>query len=60
MQEGVDLEGHTDFQSLGVQLIAVSTDPVPALATAVEQWQVRAPHLSDAGAEAYRRYGVLK
>jgi mono/diheme cytochrome c family protein len=60
MKQVVDLEGHAEFQSLGVQLIAVSTDPVPALAKAVEEWSVKAPHLSDAGAEVSRRYGVLK
>lgn len=60
MKQVVDLEGHAEFQSLGVQLIAVSTDTVPALAKAVEQWSVKAPHLSDKDANVSRRYGVLK
>ena len=41
-------------------MVAISTDPVPALARAVQEWGVNAPHLSDENAEVSRRYGVLK
>ncbi len=57
MNQVVDLEGHAGFQSLGVQLIAIATDPVPALATVVEQYNVKTPHLSDGGGQVSRSYG---
>lgn len=57
MNQVVDLEGHAEFQSLGVQLIAISTDPAPALTTVVEQYNVKTPHLSDGGGQVSGSYG---
>ncbi|HLF04580.1 MAG TPA: redoxin domain-containing protein [Dehalococcoidia bacterium] len=58
MDQVVDLEGSSQFQSLGVTVVSIAIDPVDQLAQAVRSWRVSAPHLSDAGGRVSLGYGV--
>lgn len=60
MQQVVDLEGHTQFQALDVQMLSISIDPIPDLAQATRQWGVKTPHLFDRDSKVSQLYDVLK
>lgn len=60
MQQVVDLQNSTTFQALGVQLLAISPDPVQAWAEEDAAFGIDAPTLSDAGNEVANAYGVMR
>ena len=58
MQQVVDLEGSPEFQTLGVQLLSISTDAPAQLAAAAQEFGVASPLLSDEGAKVTDAYGA--
>ncbi len=60
MEQVVDLEGSSEFQGLDVAILSIATDTVEQLDTAVQQFGVMSPHLSDAGGQVSEQYGVLR
>ena len=60
MDQVVDLEGSSQFQSLNIALLSIGTDAIEQLASAARQWGVRTPHLSDQGGRVTRRYGLSR
>lgn len=56
----VSFQKHLDeFQAAGVQVFAISNDPVEVLAAFAEEQGVTYPLLSDPGSEVIRQYGIL-
>lgn len=48
-----------DFEANGIAVLAISPDPVEALAAFAEEHHITYPLLSDAGSVVIRRYGIL-
>ncbi len=58
MQQVVDLQNDANFQALGVELLAISPDPVNAWRTESEKLGIREPMLSDVGNRVWFHYGT--
>ena len=56
----VELQGRlSEIRKAGMNLVAVSYDPVPVLKDFAERRQISFPLLSDAGSATIKRYGIL-
>ncbi len=60
MQQVVDLQNSKEFQSLGVELLSVASDPVEAWRSEGAKLSITLPLLSDQGAKVAREYGVMR
>lgn len=58
MQQVVDLQRDEGFANLGVQLLAISPDPVTAWRQDGETLGITVPMLSDQGNTVWERYGI--
>jgi peroxiredoxin len=58
MQQVVDLQSDANFQAFGVELLAISPDPVNAWRTEGEKFGITEPMLSDAGNRVWFHYGT--
>lgn len=60
MQQIVDLQNDTTFQSLDVALVSVGTDPLSDLTRAAQEWAITTPLLADEDKQVSQQYGVLR
>jgi peroxiredoxin len=58
MQQVVDLQSDESFQKLGVQLLAISPDPVDAWSQDGGALGITVPMLSDPGNAVWMKYGI--
>jgi peroxiredoxin len=58
MQQVVDLQSDQGFENLGVQLIAISPDPVDAWRQDGGALEIIVPMLSDPGNTVWMKYGI--
>jgi peroxiredoxin len=58
MQQVVDLQDDETFQKLGVELLAISPDPVEAWRQEGGAFGITVPMLSDPGNSVWMRYGL--
>lgn len=58
MQQVVDLQRDSAFESLGVQLLAISPDPVNAWKQEGGMMGITVPTLSDPGNTVWMKYGL--
>ena len=58
MQQVVDLQGDQSFEDLGVQLLAISPDPVDAWRDDGGPLGITVPMLSDPGNTVWMKYGT--
>jgi peroxiredoxin len=58
MQQVVDLQRDKAFQKLGVDVVAISPDPVEAWREEGDSYGVTVPALSDPGNTVWLRYGT--
>jgi len=59
MQQVVDLQSEDAFKDLGVQLLAISPDPVAAWRQEGDSLDVTVPMLSDPGNAVWLKYGTV-
>lgn len=59
MKQVVDLQSSKEFQSLGVELLSISPDPVQAWADEGGSMGIRTPMLSDNQNRVASAYGVM-
>jgi peroxiredoxin len=60
MTQVVDLQGDKEFQSLDVEVLSLSPDPLEAWRTEVNKLDISMPVLSDKGNEVAQSYGVMR
>ena len=60
MEQVVDLQKDQDFQSLGVEVLSLSPDPLDFWRDEARELGIRTPVLSDKGNEVAQRYGVMR
>jgi peroxiredoxin Q/BCP len=51
---------HVDFKDSGITIVGISGDPVPAIKTFAEKYNVTYPMLSDESGEARKAYSVSR
>jgi peroxiredoxin len=59
MQQVVDLQNDEAFKRLGIELLAISPDPVSAWRKEGRALGVTVPMLSDSGNTVWLKYGIL-
>ncbi len=60
MQQVVDLQQDKRFKDLGVEVISIAPDPLPAIKADVQQLGIRTPFLSDSGNKVAQAYDVMR
>jgi peroxiredoxin len=60
MEQVVDLQNDKGFQSLGVEVLSLSPDPLNFWRDQVQELNISTPVLSDEGNEVAQRYGVMR
>ena len=60
MQQVVDLQESKEFNSLGIQLLSISPDPVDWWESEAKKYDITRPVLSDPGNEVGDSYGVMQ
>ena len=60
MQQVVDLQESKEFNSLGIQLLSISPDPVDLWESEAKKYDITLPVLSDPGNEVADSYGVMQ
>jgi peroxiredoxin len=60
MEQVVDLQSDKGFQSLGVEVLSLSPDPLDFWRDEAQKLDIRTPVLSDKGNEVAQKYGVMR
>jgi peroxiredoxin len=60
MSQVVDLQESKEFNSLGIELLSISPDPLNFWESEAKKYDIELPVLSDPGNEVADKYGVMK
>jgi peroxiredoxin len=60
MEQVVDLQEDQEFQSLGIEVLSISPDPLKAWETEARDLNIQTPLLSDANNKVAQSYGVMR
>jgi peroxiredoxin len=60
MEQVVDLQRDESFQSLGIEVLSLSPDPLVLWKNEVQNLDITTPVLSDKGNEVAKEYGVMR
>jgi peroxiredoxin len=60
MEQVVDLQEDRDFQSLGVEVLSLSPDPLDFWRDEAQQLNITTPVLSDPGNQVAHEFGIMR
>lgn len=60
MEQVVDLQNNKGFQSLGVEVLSLSPDPLALWRDEAQKLDIKTPVLSDKANEVAQKYGVMR